>query len=164
MCFGVCGDGGRVREECRRKVEDAMCSKMSLSPSCHVGVRSVCSCLRQMTCSAPRGPPVILHPLSPTDPTDGLPRVRAFVCLRGGVGVRCMLKFRASCLDVLSSWPSRWRYTVPLCERRVFGGAREHGVVCGMPSWEMESGECSGVKALPHWIHRGGETQTLGAK
>lgn len=71
-----------------------MCSKMSLATSCHVGVRSVCSCLRQMTCSAPQGLPVILHPLSPTDPTDGLRTVpmRTFACLCLGMGL-CMLKF-----------------------------------------------------------------------
>lgn len=69
--------------EREREVQDAMCSKKSLSTSCHVGARSVCSCLRQMTCPAPQGPPVILHPLSPTDPTDG-PAPRAyflFVCV-----------------------------------------------------------------------------------
>lgn len=79
MCLRALVLGG-VRE---REVQDAMCSKTSLSTSCHVGARSVCSCLRQMTCPAPQGPPVILHPLSPTEPTDG-PAPRAyflFVCV-----------------------------------------------------------------------------------
>lgn len=79
--FCVCVLKGGDNQEFRRKVQDAMCSEMSLSTSVTVGVCSVCSCLRQTTCSAPQGPPVILHPLSPTDLTDGLHCVCTFVCL-----------------------------------------------------------------------------------
>lgn len=35
---------------------------------------------------------------------------------------------------------------------------------CSMLSWEIESGKCSGVKALPRWIHLRGDMQTPAAK
>lgn len=38
------------------------------------------------------------------------------------------------------------------------------GVLQAMLSWEIESGKCSGVKALPRWIHRRGDTHTPAAK
>lgn len=79
---------------------------MSLSTSCHVGARSVCSCLRQMTCSAPQGPPVILHPLSPTDLTHS-PRhacIFVFTCVfrRGSVHVETLLQV-CVCKSTMSS-------------------------------------------------------------
>lgn len=78
---------------------------MSLSTSCHVGARSVCSCLRQMTCSAPQGPPVILHPLSPTDPTRGPHHV-------------CMCVFTCLCRGVCVLWLHHAGHCLPLyCEQ-----------------------------------------------
>ena len=89
VCVWTGGAGER-----ERGVVDAMCSEMSLSTSVMLEWSSVCSCLRQMTCSAPQGPPVILRPLSPTDPTDGPHRVCTFfvcMCVCVTVGV-CVLK------------------------------------------------------------------------
>lgn len=72
-----------------------------------------------MTCSAPQGPPVILHPLSPTDLTDGLHRVCVllFVCV--GVGM-CMGKFPmcSFCLMCFLVLARRGQcHPLSLCER-----------------------------------------------
>lgn len=147
----------------RGKVRDAMRSKMSLSTSCHVGVRSVSSRLRQMTCSTPWGPPVILHPLSPTDPTGGLCPVSMFspACLCLALSFLMHLApnvFSCACAwRTISSHPFFFGEEVLCC-------GWEHTGFCGMLSWEMESGKCSSVKALPCWIHHRGDTQTPTAK
>lgn len=133
---------------------------------CHVGVRSVCSCLRQMTCSAPQGPPVILHPLSPTDPTDGLRRVCTFVCVSAWVCVcekfpmctSCLMRFlvharTGQCHPHV--FVVAWRSLVP------WTGGMGFFI---MLIWEMGSGKSSNVKAQPCWIHRRGDTQAPAAK
>lgn len=142
---------GVLSTECKGTVWDAVRSKTSLSTSCHVAVRSVCSCLRQMTCSAPQGPPVILHPLSPADPADVRHVYVRFLCLVVG------FVFIEKCVPLVHKTASSSRPCVRVCTSSEKGAGGWWG--CSTLSGEMGSGKCSSGKALHRWIRRRGDTQ-----
>lgn len=172
VCVCICVEGRGGGQECRRKVLDVMCSKMSVSTSVMLECAQSVPVWDRWLALLPKVLLLfcILYLL--------LIRQTActvcilLVCLCVGMGA-CMWNF-TTCVFVLScavpctcTQDNVIFHFCYMCGNTVmhrfctmYGTPR----FCSMLSWEVENGKCSGVKALLRWIHQRGDTQTPAAK